>query len=381
MVRKLIIPSSVHDIRFELAKILVLYDTWMRADAEQMWRTAFNESMGEELDQHDFLYVENVEGSHKWSTEAIDNVKEAHGSPEEIKKYIKGCEVAVSGYAPFTLDVMEASPNLRVIGISRGGPVNVDQYSATQRDVIVLKAVGRNAESVADQTMGLILGEIRHIARTNKEIKTGEYFHKLRESGRSNYLEDFEWMEANGKTLGLIGYGQVGSRVARRAKAFDMRVIVYDPYIDKQILTSEGVEPTDLDNLLRNSDFVSIHAGFSPETRHMINADALARMKSTAVLVNTARGSIVDEEALIDALKKGTISSAALDVVETDPIKEENPLIALDNVTLTPHTAGRSPDTEMRGYRQVAQQVSRYLKGEQIQPMYVANKAVLNKSG
>lgn len=353
----------------------------MMADAEEMWRVSFNEAMGDKVKAHEFIYIENIAGSCKWSTEIVDNIKEAYGNPEMIKEAIHSCEVAVSGYAPFTREAMNASANLKVIGISRGGPVNVDQVSATEKGIFVLKAVGRNAESVADQTLGFILCELRHIARNNHEIKSGEYFDRLGDMGRSGYLDSFEWMEANGKVLGLIGYGQVGSRVAKRAKAFDMRVIVFDPYIDGQILVDEGCEPVDLDKVLRISDFISIHAGLSPDTHHMINAEAFSKMKKTAVLVNSARGSIVDEKALYDALKDGVISSAALDVVELDPIKSDNPLINLKNITLTPHTAGRSPDTEMRGYRQVAQQVARYLRGEEIQPMYISNKAVLNKSG
>ena len=361
--------------------MLVLYDNWMRVDAEVMWRTAFNEAMGEVLNEHEFVYVENAEGSYKWSTDIVDNVKEAYGNPEAIKDAIKGCDVAVSGYAPFTQDIMDSSENLRVIGISRGGPVNVDQSSATEKGIMVLRAVGRNAESVADQTLGYILCEMRHITRNNLELKTGVYFDKLGDVGRSNYLGSFEWMEANGKTIGLIGYGQVGSRVAKRARAFDMNVIVYDPYIDAKILLDEGCASVDLDTLLRTSDIISIHAKLSPETHHMINAEAFAKMKKTAVLINSARGSIVDEKALYDALKSGVIASAALDVTEEDPIKPNNPLLSLENITLTPHTAGRSPDTEMRGYRQIAEQVAHYLRGEQVHPMYVSNKAVLNKSG
>ncbi len=355
----------------------MLYDKWIRGNAEEMWRTSFKEALGDDIDAYDFVYKENVEGSYKWSTDIVDNVKEAFGNPEEIKKALMGCEVVVSGYGPFTREVMDASDELKIIGISRGGPVNVDQKSATERGIFVLRAVGRNAESVADQTMGLLLSELRFIARHNKEIKNGEYFKKLSGVGRSGYLGSFNWMEANGKTLGLIGYGQVGSRVAKRAKAFDIRVIVFDPYIDQQILRDEGCEPVDIDELLTESDFVSIHCGLSPETHHMVNAEAFKKMKKTAILINTARGSIIDEKALYDALKNGNIASAALDVFEDDPVQSDNPLIGLDNVTITPHTAGRSPDTEMRGYRQIAQQVARYLRGETIQPMHVANRDVL----
>ena len=363
-----------------MVKILILYDNWMRKNAENMWLTAFQEALGSDINKYDFIYEENVEGSYKWSTEIVDNVKEAYGNPEKIKSIIKGCDVVVSGYAPFTEEIMNSSDNLKLIGISRGGPVNVDHKAATKKGIYVLKAVGRNAESVADQTMGLILSEMRHIARNNKEIKTGEHFNKIDEIGRSTYLDSFNWMEANGKVLGLIGYGQVGSRVARRALAFDMKVIVFDPYIDNEFLKREGCKSVELDFLLKNSDFISLHAPLSTETYHMINLETLLKMKKTAVLINTARGSLIDEKDLYIALKDGIITSAAIDVFEQDPIRKDNPLIDLDNVTITPHTAGRSPDTEMRGYKQIAQQVAKFLRGEKIDTLHVSNKNILNKS-
>ena len=158
-----------------------------------------------------------------------------------------------------------------------------------------------------------------------------------------------------------------------------MSVLVFDPYIDADSLKQDGCIPTDLDTLLKESDFISIHAGLSPETENMINKDAFAKMKRTCVLINTARGSIINENDLYNALSSGEIASAALDVFDEDPIKENNPLIELDNVTITPHTAGRSPDTEMRGYMQVAQQIARYVKGEKIEPLYVSNKEILSR--
>jgi D-3-phosphoglycerate dehydrogenase len=360
-------------------KILVLYDKWMRDNAEYMWRSAFRESLGEKIREHEFIYKENVEGPIKWSTEKTNKVKEAYGNPGLIKKAIKDCTVAVSGYAPFTKEVIDASNKLKIIGISRGGPVNVDKEAANERGIIVLRAVGRNAESVADQTMGFILSEIRYIARHNNEIKTGEYFEKIKKSSRSDYLRSFNWMETNGKTLGLIGYGQVGSRVARRAQAFDMRVIVFDPYIEDDILEADGCKSVDIDSLLKESDFVSIHAPLSPDTYHMIDAKALSKMKPTSVLINTARGSIIDEKALFDALMEGVIKSAALDVFEEDPLESDNPLISLENVTLTPHTAGRSPDTEIRGYTQIAEQVKKFLENKKIDQTHIYNKEIMSQ--
>ena len=358
-----------------MAKILVLYDKWMRENAQEMWRTAFDEAeIGKE---HELMFMENIPGSYKWSSEVVDNVKEANGNPGYIRENIAGCEAVVSGYAPFTSEIMDTSKELKIIGISRGGPVNADHEAATKRGIKVLKAVGRNAESVADQTLGFIISESRFISRHNHEVKSGKYFEELESKGRSSYLVSFNWMELNGKTLGLIGYGQVGARVAKRAHAFGMNVIVFDPYIDASILESEGCDSVGLDYLLGKADFISIHAKLTPETHHMINDETLSKMKKTAVLINTARGSIIDEEALYRALTNGVIASAAMDVFEEDPIKQDNPFIQLDNVTITPHSAGRSPDTEMRGYRQVALQVAAYLRGEEINPIYVSNKAVL----
>jgi phosphoglycerate dehydrogenase-like enzyme len=358
-----------------MSKILVLYDKWNNISAKNMWRESFLDAFKEDIYSHEFVYTENIEGTYKWSTDLVNNVKEAYGNPEHIKQAIDECDIVVSGYAPITQDIIDASEKLKLIGISRGSPVNVDNDYASKKGIIVLKALGRNAESVADHTVALILSELRHTARLNKEIKSGEYFQNIKD-GRSQYLGSFNWMEANGKILGLIGYGQIGSRVAKRAQAFNMKVIVNDPYIENRVLLEGGCTPASLETVLSESDFISIHAKLTDETYHMINYETLERMKPTAVLINTARGSIIDENALYKALKNGVITSAAIDVFEDDPIKPDNPLISLDNIRLTPHTAGRSPFTEIRGYQQIALLVAKYLRCEQIEPKYISNKLI-----
>ena len=359
-----------------MARILILYDKWILENAEEMWRTALKEAMGETMIKHEFLYAENISGEYEWSTNLVDNIKEARGNPDYIKEKIKNCDYAVSGYAPFTADIMDSSDRLKIIGIARGGPVNVDHMAASERGIKILRAVGRNAESVADQTIGFILSESRFISRHNMELKTGKFFKKLEKLGRSRYLNTYNWLELQGKTLGLLGYGQVGKRVAKRAQAFGMTVIVCDPYIDENILRMDSCKKVDFNTLCKNSDFLTVHAKLTPETHHIINAETFHKMKKSAILINTARGSIIDESALYDALKNGKIASAALDVFEDDPIKPDNPLLKLDNVTLTPHTAGRSPDTEMRGYRQIAVHVAKHLKGEIIDKIHISNPKV-----
>jgi len=360
-----------------LANVIVLFDRWMKPDADEMWLKALSEEMGGGFGGHNLYFVENVEGDFEWSTEPRDGVKEAKGDSSNIKKHIRDADVVVTGYAPLTMAIMEEAPRLRVIGVSRGGPVNVNVEAATSMGVVVLRAVGRNAVSVADQTLGMMLSESRNISRLHHSLRTGQYFKEVDEHGRQRYMSGFRWMELEGKKLGLIGYGQVGERVAARAKAFGMNVMVYDPFVDAEMLRGEGCVKVGFDDLLASSDIVSIHARLTPETRHMIDGEALKKMKPTAILVNTARGELIDEAALVTALKEGWIAGAALDVFEDDPIKRGNQLLSLDNVTLTPHSAGRSPETEMRGYRQIAHQVASYLRGEDVNPIHVANKSVL----
>lgn len=360
-----------------MANVLVLYDAWMNPNAEDMWRKALSEEMGSGFNDHNVSFVENVEGDFEWSTEPKEGVKEAKGDSSNIKKHIRDTDVVVTGYAPLTTAIMEEAPRLKVIGVSRGGPVNVFVKAATSKKVIVLRAVGRNAVSVADQTLGMILSESRNISRHHHALTTGRYFEEVEEHGRQRYMSSFRWMELEGKKLGLIGYGQVGKQVAARANAFGMNVMIYDPFVDEVALRGDGVVKAGLDDVLASSDYVSIHARLSSKTRHMIDNEALKKMKPTAILINTARGEIIDEAALIKALNEGWIAGAALDVFEDDPIKSDNQLLSMNNVTLTPHSAGRSPETEMRGYRQIAHQVALYLRGDKLNPIHVVNQSVL----
>jgi D-3-phosphoglycerate dehydrogenase len=226
--------------------------------------------------------------------------------------------------------------------------------------------------------MGLILSESRHIARHSMALKTGTYFENVAKIGRK-YLDGYVFQELEGKTLGLIGFGEVGRRVAKRAKSFEMKVQVFDPYITAEALIKDECTKIELEPLLRTSDFISIHAKLTPETIHMLNKERLAMMKSSAVIINAARGEIIDEKALYEALKEKRLAGAALDVFEEDPIKSDNPLLKLDNVTLTPHTAGRSPEVEKRGYQQVAEATAKYLQGEEIRRTQIANPKFLER--
>ena len=237
-----------------------------------------------------------------------------------------------------------------VIGVGSVGVDMVDIAAATEAGIVVTNVPDVFIEEVADHAMMLLLAAGRRIRVMEKTIAAGDWFR-----GRG-ILEDVPRLM--GQTLGLFAFGNIARCTARRAMAFGMRVIAHDPYVSELTLSEAGVEPVGFDELLERSDYLSIHAPLNDETRRRFDAAAFARVKPTAVLVNTARGPIVDESALIDALAGGQLAAAGLDVLETEPIQPDNALLRMDNVVLTPHVASATtrmrPETRRRVGREVA---------------------------
>ncbi|RLG09467.1 MAG: D-glycerate dehydrogenase, partial [Thaumarchaeota archaeon] len=214
------------------------------------------------------------------------------------------------------------------------------------------------------------IAHVRNIVRACTLLKQGiwrDEFYFYEECG----------FELENKVLGIVGFGKVGREVAKRAKALQMRILAYDPYVSPNLMKSLGVEPTTLERLLEESDVVTLHVRLTDETRHMIGERELKRMKPTAILVNTSRGEIVDEKALIKALNEGWIAGAALDVFEKEPLPPDHPFLKMDNVTITPHIAGASKEVVKRSVIMIAEDVKRLLKGEK--PLYCVNPEVLEK--
>lgn len=298
-------------------------------------------------------------------------VKEFSGKPEDLVPHMKDVDILVVHVAPVTKEVMEASGRLKVVGCTRGGPVNVDIDAATMLGIPVVRAPGRNAEAVADYVIGFIIAHTRNIAKAYHLLKQGIWRDEF-------YFYDECGFEMKGKKLGLIGFGRVGVEVCRRARALGMKILAYDPYVKPEAVRAEGAEPVDFETLLRESDIVSIHARLTEETRHMIGEREFKLMKPTAIFVNTARGELVDEKALIKALEDGWIAGAALDVFEREPLPPDNPLLKMENVTVTPHIAGASKETVYRSATMIAEDIKRVLKGEK--PKFCVNQEVLNKS-
>lgn len=233
--------------------------------------------------------------------------------------------------------LMEAAgPQLKVISQMAVGYDNIDIAAATERGIPVGNTPGVLTEATADLTFALLLAAARRIVEGVNYIKAGEW--------KTWEPETLLGADLTGATLGIVGWGRIGQAVAKRASGFDMRIIAHS----RSPISEDGVKQVDFDTLLAKSDFVSLHTPLTPETRHLINREALRKMKHTAILINTARGPIVDQEALYDALTDGTIAYAALDVTDPEPMRPDHPLLSLPNVTIVPHIGSASVQTRNR---------------------------------
>src|SRR2546422_2020437 len=248
-----------------------------------------------------------------------------------------------------TAELLELAPKLRAVGRAGVGVDNIDLEAATKRGVLVMSTPGGNAISVAEHTFALLLALALQVPRLDKAIHEGRW-EKSSAAGT----------EVRGKTLGLIGLGRIGSEVAVRARAFDMRVLAYDPFISEAAAREMSVELVALEKLLAESDFVSLHTALSPATQNLISARTIQKVKRGARIINTARGELIDEAALAEALKSGQLAGAAVDVFAEEPPKN-SPLTRLPNVIATPHVAGSTAEAQEEVGTQVAVQIKDYL--------------------
>lgn len=258
---------------------------------------------------------------------------EVYEPPVEIIEAIQDADVVITQFCPITRRVIDLCPRMKAIGVLRGGVENVNVDYASEKGIVVFNTPGRNANAVADFTVGMMISECRNIAKSHMELKNGNW---VRDYANAAYVPDL-----CEKTVGIIGYGNIGQKVAQRCKGFEMNIIAYDPYLTQDKC---DVKLVSLDELMASADFVSVNARMTKETQHMINAGNLALMKPTAYLINTARSGLVDEDALVEVLKAGKIAGAALDVFELEPPGKDYKLVVLDNVTITPHLAGGTRD-------------------------------------
>ena len=282
-------------------------------------------------------------------------LREYQGSPAELVARMPGVEILVVQGAPVTDAVVDASEVLRLVCCARGGPVNVDVAALTARGLPLVNTPGKNADAVADLTLAFLVMLARGLPKAQRFLDEGN---RLRDNWEG---AKFIGSDLRRHTLGLVGFGQVGRRVAERALPFGMTVLAYDPFAS----VDGPVERVDsLAELLGRSDFVSLHARSSPENENLIDAAALAAMRPGSYLVNTARETLVDEDALDAALESGHLAGAALDVVRQDAGSGRHRLLRHENVVLTPHIGGATHETLLQGAEMIADEITRFAAGE-----------------
>jgi D-3-phosphoglycerate dehydrogenase len=281
-------------------------------------------------------------------------VVSARGADEEAEliKRIGRARVAINirAHAKFTDGVMAACKEMKLISIWGTGTDNIDLEAAGRRGVTVTNTPGVNAFAVAEHAIALMLTVGRKIPRIDREMRGGAWPREM-------------LTQCLGKTLGVFGTGTIGARVITLAKALGMDVLAWSARGDESRIRSLGARPASKDEILRDADFVSLNLRLTPETRGFLTRRELSAMKKTAILINTGRGALVEKEALIDALKQGRIAAAGLDVFHEEPLKPDDPILALPNVVLSPHNAGQTPEVIRDGLLRAVTNVENFLKG------------------
>jgi phosphoglycerate dehydrogenase-like enzyme len=265
--------------------------------------------------------------------ELVYPAKQVQMLEEDVLTQMKGISSSLAGSEPYSRKVFEALPALKIVARAGVGYDAVDVTAATDHGVVVTIAPGTNQDAVAEHTFLLILALAKNLIAQHQPIKEGKWPRKAN-------------LPLRGRVLGLVGLGRIGKAVALRGIAFGMKIVAYEPFPDKVFIEKHGIKLTTLEEVLKNGDYISLHLPAMAETRHLINASTLALMKPTAFLVNTARGAIIEEKALVDALSNKKLAGAGLDVFDDEPPAGDHPLLKLDNVVFTAHTAG--VDTQSR---------------------------------
>ena len=269
----------------------------------------------------------------------------------ELIEILKGSVASVAGSEPYTRKVIEANPQLRVIARSGVGFDAVDLDACNEHGVVVATTPGVNHHAVAEHAIFLLMGVARGFPRLDQTVRDGTWVRHATP-------------RVMGATLGIVGLGRIGRAVATRARGLGMNVVSFDPYGSEEFADQWQIELVSLDDLLAQSDYVTMHSPSLPETFHMINADSLAQMKQGSVLINTARGTLVDEPALIDALKSGHLRAAGLDVFEVEPLPMDSPLLQMDNVLLSGHVAGLDNESHFGMFAMCADTIIKLQNGE-----------------
>jgi D-3-phosphoglycerate dehydrogenase len=332
-------------------RILVVGDSYVPVEV-------FRRGLQSLADDHELDFVQlDQSRTLQSASDSEQRIREYAGTPDQLVEQLDGHEVLVVHGAPVTDEVL-AVRSLRLVCCARGGPVNVDVQAASNRGLPVVTTPGKNADAVADQTLAFMVMLARRFPKAQRYLAEGHTAGETAFEGA-----DFFGHDLGGMTLGIVGFGNVGQRVARRASAFGMHVSVYDPY---RRSNGDGAvdEVNELDDLLHIADVISLHARATPENENLFDGRRFAAMKDGSYFVNTARESLVDESALDHALASGKLAGAALDVVRPHAGTGPHPLLRHENVVLTPHIGGATHETLLRGAMMVAAEIEHFAAGE-----------------
>jgi len=276
----------------------------------------------------------------------VDHTITAEGLRESLKDFDA---LVVRSRTRLTADLIETAERLKVVGRAGTGLDNIDIEAATKRGIAVMNTPGGNTVTTAEHALSLLFSLTRNVPQAYASMKAGKWEKKR-----------FQGHELSNKTLGVLGLGQIGSVVADRAKGLKMDVIAYDPYLTAELAQKKGVEAVSIDELFSRSDYITVHVPLNDSTYHLLDAEAFSKMKDGVMIVHCARGGIVDEQALLEALKSGKVAGAALDVFETEP-PGEHPLLAFDNVICTPHLGASTAEAQVKVAVAVAEQIVDFL--------------------
>lgn len=279
--------------------------------------------------------------------------------PEGLIEAVEDVEILVVHKAPVGHALFEAGDDLEIVAAARGGTDNIDLEAAADHDVTVLHAPGRNSDAVSDYAVAFGLTVHRRIPYFTRTTDEGQWKLEFDPSGLPR--------DVGSLTVGIVGFGSIGRQVATRYAGFGPEIVAHDPYVDDDVIRSYGAEPISLESMLESADIVTLHVRLSEETKDLIGADAFDRLSEDALLVNTARGGLVDEDAMVAALRNDEIGGVALDVFKEEPLPMGHPLIELENAYLSPHTAGSTQDAVKSGSRIVARDIAAILDGDEPQ--------------
>jgi len=282
----------------------------------------------------------------------------------ELIPHLREADAVIASTDPYTAEVLDACPRLRVIVRWGTGVDSVDVAACTERGVVACNTPGFTVQAVADHVFAVMLGMARHIPEQVALVRGGGW-------------SDVRGVELWGKSLGIIGFGAIGKAVARRARGFDLRVLAYDPALSPEQIRAEGAQPVGLENLFAASDFITLHAALTPESRGMVHEALLRRMKPTAYFVNAARGPLLDETALVRALREGWLAGAAVDTFTEEPLPADHPLRQLPNCLPTSHTAFNTEEAAAATNRAVVEEALTVLRGGR--PRFALNPEVFDR--